>query len=94
MIRAQRNHIINATPDEIWAVLSRYMHIDEFCAGITHVDALTTGEDGVGSKRRNNFADDNGSMVEEVIEWTVNRGYKVRMSEMTKFPAKEAVAFI
>ena len=94
MIRAQKDLIINATPEAIWAELSRYMHIDEICEGIERVDALTTGEDGVGSKRRNHFAGDNGSMVEEVIEWNINKGYKLRMSEMTKFPAKEATAFI
>lgn len=94
MIRTQRNLIIDASADAIWAELSRFMHIDEFCDGITHVDAMTTGEDGVGSKRRNHFAGGNGSMVEEVTEWSINRGYKLRMSEMTNFPAKEASAFI
>ena len=94
MIRAQTDLVINATPEAIWAELSRYMHIDEICEGIERVDALTTGEDGLGSKRRNHFAGDNGSMVEEVIEWNPNKGYKLRLSEMTKFPAKEATAFI
>lgn len=94
MIRAQTDLVINATPEAIWAELSRYMHIDEICEGIERVDAITTGEDGLGSKRRNHFAGDNGSMVEEVIEWNSNKGYKLRLSEMTKFPAKEATAFI
>ena len=94
MIRAQTDLVINATPEAIWAEISRYMHIDEFCEGIERVDAITTGEDGLGSKRRNHFAGDNGSMVEEVIEWNPNKGYKLRLSEMTKFPAREATAFI
>lgn len=94
MIRTQRSHVIDASTDAIWAELSRYMHIDEICEGITHVDALSVGDNGVGSKRRNHFAGGNGSMVEEVTEWTVNRGYKLRMREMTSFPAKEATAFI
>lgn len=94
MIRAENDLIFDATPEAIWAELSRFMHIDEFCDGIERVDALTKGEDGLGSKRRNHFAGDNGSMVEEVTEWNANKGYKLRLSEMTKFPAKEATAFI
>jgi len=92
MIHFERTIEINANPDNVWAVLSRFMHIDEFAPLIKSVDALTDGEDGVGSKRRNHF--DNGtSLVEEVIEWDVNRRYyRVRLSEMLSMPLHEAYA--
>ncbi len=65
MIHHARTLEISDTPEAIWDVISRYMHIDEFAPFVKSVDALTTGEDAVGSKRRNNFT--NGtSMVEEV----------------------------
>ncbi len=67
------------------------MHIDEFAPLVKSVDVLT-GEDGVGSKRRNHF--DNGStMVEEVVAWTPNKGYRVRLSEMD-MPLQEGYAEI
>ncbi|MDG1430319.1 MAG: SRPBCC family protein [Paracoccaceae bacterium] len=93
MIHIERNLIIDATPEAVWEPLSRYMEIDKFCTGISKVDALTTGEDGVGSKRRNNFPN-GSSLIEEVTEWTVNRGYIVRMSEMVGLPMKDTTAFI
>ncbi|MCT4609229.1 MAG: SRPBCC family protein [Pelagimonas sp.] len=73
MIHYERSLTIDATPDALWQVLSRYMYIDEFAPQITSADALTDGEVGVGSKRRNNFA--NGtSVVEEVTTWKPGRG--------------------
>ncbi|MCP4308925.1 MAG: SRPBCC family protein, partial [bacterium] len=84
---------ISDTPEAIWDVISRYMHIDEFAPFVKSVDALTTGEDAVGSKRRNNFT--NGtSMVEEVTEWTPNRGYRVQASEFGTLPFREVEAQI
>lgn len=89
MIHFQRTETINATPEAVWAVLSRYMHIDEFAPLITSVDALTDGEEGVGSKRRNHF--DNGtSLVEEVTEWKPNEGLTVKLSDMASMPLHEA----
>lgn len=89
MIHFERNHMIDATPEEIWAVLGRYMHIDEFAPQIKSVDALTVGENGVGSKRRNNF--DNGtSVVEEVTTWKTNQSYTVKLSDMAAMPLHEA----
>jgi carbon monoxide dehydrogenase subunit G len=91
MIHHERTLDIDATPEAVWAVLSRYMEIDEFAPFVTSVDALTDGEAGMGSKRRNHF--DNGtSMVEEVIKWEVNRGYRVRSSEFAPMPLHEALA--
>ncbi len=88
MIHYERTLDMDATADAIWAVIGRFMHIDEFAPLIKSVDALTDGEDGVGSKRRCNF--DNGtSVVEEVTEWEVCRKYRVRLSEMSALPLHE-----
>ena len=89
VIHHERTLKIEAAPDAVWAVLGRFMHIDEFAPLVKSVDALTDGEDGVGSKRRNNF-DNGSSMVEEVTEWEANRGYRVRLSEMSSMPLHEA----
>jgi len=93
MIHFRRTRTINATPDVVWAVLGRFMHIDEFAPLIESVDALTDGEDGVGSKRRNHFADGT-SMVEEVTGWEAGHKYRVRLSEMAAMPLHEADAEI
>jgi carbon monoxide dehydrogenase subunit G len=93
MIQFQRIHAIDATSDAIWSVLGRFMHIDEFAPQIESVDALTDGEIGIGSKRRNHFA--NGtSVVEEVTAWESGRMYRVRLSEMDAMPLHEAHAKI
>ncbi|WP_170414741.1 SRPBCC family protein [Ruegeria atlantica] len=93
MIHRERSLDVNARPDEIWAILSRFMHIDEFAPQVTSVDALTTGDNGVGSKRRCHFQ--NGtSLVEEVTNWQINQGYSVRLSEMPAMPMHEAHAAI
>jgi carbon monoxide dehydrogenase subunit G len=89
MIHHERSLTIDAAPDAVWAVLSRYMHIDEFAPQITSVDPLTDGEVGVGSQRRNHFA--NGtSLVEEVTHWQPGTGYSVKLSDMAAMPLKEA----
>ncbi|SDR35150.1 SRPBCC family protein [Pseudovibrio sp. Tun.PSC04-5.I4] len=89
MIHFERSLLIDAAPDAVWAVLSRYMHIDEFAPQITSVDALTTGDIGLGSKRRNNFA--NGtSLVEEITAWKPVKGYTVKLSDMAAMPLNEA----
>ena len=89
MIHFQRTHTIDATPDKVWAVLGRYMHVDEFAPLIASVDALTDGEVGLGSKRRNNF--ENGtSVVEEVTEWNPGIGFTVELSDMAAMPLHEA----
>ncbi len=91
MIHYERTLDIDAKPEAVWAVISRFMHIDEFAPQIKSVDALTDGEDGVGSKRRCNF--DNGtSVVEEVTQWEEKQSYRVRLSEMTAMPLHEAYA--
>ncbi len=91
MILYERTLDIDATTDAIWSVLSRFMHIDEFAPLVKSVDALTQGADGVGSKRRCHFTDGT-SVVEEVTDWKVNQGYRVRLSEMVAMPLHEAHA--
>ncbi len=89
MIHFQRSYSIDATPEAVWAVLGRYMHIDAFAPLIVSVDALTEGEDGLGSKRRNHF--ENGtSVVEEVTAWKPNHGFTVKLSDMAAMPLHEA----
>jgi hypothetical protein len=91
MIHHERTLDIDAAPDAVWTLIERFMHIDAFAPMVESVDALTDGENGMGSKRRCNF--DNGtSVVEEVIEWTLHRGYRVRLSEMEAMPLHEAFA--
>lgn len=91
MIQHERSLEIEATPDELWAVLGRFMHIDEFAPLVTSVEALTEGEDGLGSKRRC-FFENGTSLVEEVTAWDTNRGYRVRLSDMAAMPLHEAHA--
>ncbi|MGI9373207.1 MAG: SRPBCC family protein, partial [Hyphomicrobiales bacterium] len=89
MINFERAREIDATPDAVWAVLGRYMHIDEFAPLITSVDALSEGADGLGSKCRNNF--ENGtSVVETVTEWKPGQGFTVELSDMAAMPLKGA----
>jgi len=93
MIHILKKHTINAQPEAVWQLLADYMHDDEFCPLVVSVDALTEGKDGMGSKRRNNFA--NGtSIVEEVTAWDEGRSMRVLMSEMGAIPMKEAFAEI
>lgn len=93
MIRFQRNRKIEATPDEVWNVLGRFMNVDDFSPAIVSVDALTTGDIGVGSRRRNNFK--NGtSVVEEVVEWKPGEGFTVQLSQMAAMPLREARAHV
>ncbi|SDX10002.1 Polyketide cyclase / dehydrase and lipid transport [Ruegeria halocynthiae] len=92
MLHQERHLELEARPEDIWAILSRFMHIDDFAPQVVSVDALTVGTDGIGSKRRCHFA--NGtSLVEEVTDWQVNRGYTVRLSHMA-MPLHEAQAAI
>ncbi len=91
MIHHQRILVIDSSPNAVWDVLGRFMHIDEFAPLVKSVDALTAGEDQVGSKRRCHF-DDGSSLVEEVTEWEANSRYRVRLSEIDSTPLKEAYA--
>ncbi|WP_424940828.1 SRPBCC family protein [Aliiroseovarius sp. S253] len=93
MIQIERTRTLNANPDAVWAVLGRYMHINDFAPAVAKVDALTAGSDGVGSKRRCHF-DNGGSMVEEVTDWQEGRGYSIRGSELAPMPLTSLTAEI
>ena len=67
------------------------MHIYEFAPFVRSVDALTNGEDGIGSIRRCNF-DHGTSLVEEVIDRAPGRGYRIRASDMDPMPLREMIA--
>lgn len=93
MIHHEKRLEIDASPKAIWAILSRFMHIDEFAPQVTSVEAMTTGDNGVGSKRRCHFR--NGtSLVEEITDWQPDRGYGVRLSDLSATPLHEARAAI
>jgi len=82
MIHFERTLGIDAKPDAVWTVLGNFMHIDEFAPEIVTTDALTDGEDGIGSRRRNHFKN-GSSMVEEITEWEpAKRRYRFQLSEM------------
>ncbi len=89
----ERKLTIDATPDAVWAVLGQFMHIDRFAPQIVSVEALSAGADGLGSKRRNHFANAT-SVVEEVTAWKPGQGYSVELSEMDKMPLHRARADI
>jgi carbon monoxide dehydrogenase subunit G len=91
MIHNQRTLIINATPEIVWSVLGRFMHVDEFAPMVTSVDALTDGQDRVGSRRRCHFQD-GSSMIEEVTEWQENRKFRVQLQDTAPMPLNEGYA--
>ena len=89
MIKFIREHQIDAAPEAVWTVLGDFMNIDRFAPEITSVDTLTTGENGIGSQRRCHFA--NGtSLIEEVISWTPDEAFEVKLSDMAAMPLREA----
>jgi len=93
MIHYQKNINIDATPEAVWAILRRFMHIHEFAPFVKSVNPLTEGEIGLGSKRRCNF-NDGTSVVEEIVEWQDGQRYRVELSEMTSMPLHEMFAEI
>ncbi|MGR3713155.1 MAG: SRPBCC family protein [Shimia sp.] len=91
MLRVERSLEIDATPEQVWAVMGRFMHIDDFAPEVARVEALTLGEDQVGSQRRCHFS--NGqALVETVTDWDAGRGYNVALSEMGSMPMSQAEA--
>lgn len=93
MVKCARSIELDATPEDVWAVIGRYMHADEYSPLVVSVEALTTGEDGVGAKRRN-FFENGTSITEEVIEWTPSRGQRIICSEFGPIPLLRLVAQI
>ena len=93
MIHFQRNLVINAGVEAVWEELSRFMYINEFAPLVKSVEALTDGENGVGSKRRCHF-EDGGSVAEEIVDWNENKNYRVLLSETEPMALKRAYAEI
>ncbi|GAA6209468.1 hypothetical protein NBRC116601_27610 [Cognatishimia sp. WU-CL00825] len=93
MLNCSRSIELDATPEEVWAVIGRYMQAEQYCPLVVSVEALTTGEDGVGSKRRN-FFENGTSITEKVIEWTPNRGQLIECSEFGSIPFRRLIAQI
>ncbi|TCL09008.1 polyketide cyclase/dehydrase/lipid transport protein [Shimia isoporae] len=91
MLKVERALEIDATPEQVWSVMGRFMHINEFAPEVVRVEALTAAENQVGAQRRCHF--NNGqSLVETVTEWQVGRGYSVSLSEMDSMPMAAANA--
>lgn len=93
MVHFLRSRTIGAALEAVWSVLGHFMHIDAFASEIASVEPLTSGADGVGSRRRNHFRNVS-SLVEEVAEWRSGEGYRVKMIELAAMPLKEASANI
>lgn len=90
MITTERTLEVDAPADRVWAVLGRFMHIDEFHPRVTRVDALSEASTGVGACRRCHFKD-GSSVVEKVIDWQDGRAYRAELSEFA-LPLKKAIA--
>lgn len=90
MITKARTIEVDATPPQVWAVLGRFMHIEEFHPRVTTVDALSETKTGVGAIRRCHFKD-GSSAVEKVIGWKEGASYEVALSEFT-LPLKQLFA--
>ena len=91
MIKFKRSQIIDAKPEDVWKVIGNYMEIDEFAPQIVSTEAMTDGENGVGSVRKNVFAN-GGYMVEEVTDWKPGTGYTIKATEMPGMPLKAATS--
>ncbi|WP_371168512.1 SRPBCC family protein [Aliiroseovarius sp. 2305UL8-7] len=87
MIQIERTYEIDATPEAVWAELSRYMHLDDIAPLVVKVDALTDFSEGLGARRRAYF--ENGtSLVEEVVDWQPNREMSIDCSDLDPLPMK------
>lgn len=93
MVKCSRSIQLDATPEEVWGVIGRYMLANEYSPLVVSVEALTTGEDGIGSKRRN-FFENGTSITEEVIEWVPNASQRIVCSEFGPLPLRSLVAQI
>ncbi len=90
MITIERTVDIEASAEQAWAVLGRFMHIDEFHPRVSKVDVLSESTSGVGASRRCHFKD-GSSVVEKVIDWQEGRGYSVELSGFS-MPLNKAIA--
>ena len=93
MIHFERSAELDATPEDVWGEISRFMHIDEFAPQVTSVEALSDAQSGVGAVRRCHF-ENGGSMVEEVLQWEPNSRYRVKGAELDPMPLTDMEAEI
>ena len=84
MLTVERTIDIDAPVERAWAVLGRFMHINEFHPRVTKVDVLSEAATGVGACRRCHFKDDT-SVVEKVIDWQEGRAYRAELSDFALF---------
>ncbi|MDQ3091565.1 MAG: SRPBCC family protein [Actinomycetota bacterium] len=89
MITTERSIDIEAPADQVWAVLGRFMHIDDFHPRVSKVDVLSDATAGVGACRRCHFKD-GSSVVEKVIDWQDGRAYRAELSEFS-LPLNKAI---
>lgn len=90
MITTERSIDIEAPADRVWAVLGRFMHIDDFHPRVSKVDVLSDATTGVGASRRCHFKDGT-SVIEKVIDWQDGRAYRAELSEFS-LPLNKAIA--
>lgn len=90
MIHVEKTLEVNTTSQQVWSVLGRFMHIDEFHPRIAKVDALSEAQVGVGARRKCTFKDGT-SAVEEVVGWRDGESYSFELSGFT-LPLTKAVA--
>lgn len=93
MISHTTTRTINADAQAVWAVLGAFMEIDRFAPEITAVEALSSSAKGQGAKRRCTFKN-GGYVVEEVVDWSEGRGYRVRLTDTGPMPLVKAFADI
>jgi carbon monoxide dehydrogenase subunit G len=90
VITTERAIDIDASAERVWAVLGRFMHIDDFHPRVSKVDVLSKDLTGVGASRRCHLKD-GSSVVEKVVEWQAGRSYSVELSGFSQ-PLKKAIA--
>ena len=90
MINIERTVDIDASAEQAWSVLGRFMHIDEFHPRVGQVDVLSEATSGLGASRRCHFKDGT-SVVEKVIDWQEGRAYSVELSGFS-MPLNKAIA--
>ena len=91
MVHVTRSIEIEGTPDDIWAVISRFAHTNEYSPLVVRVEMLSTNDTGVGAKRKNYF--ENGSSItEEAVAWVHNKSQTIKGSDFGSLPLKDLTA--
>lgn len=80
MARIQRETLIDAGPEAVWAVLADYGGVDKWMPSVTHA-VITTGEAGVGCERACDIQG-MGKVHERVLVWDENERFVVELAPM------------